>query len=119
MRRKRGTIWRWWSSPVRLFFGEILSRSIRALFPDKFLVSYIKRPRVALALCSFHHHFSPFFLTAAKRQPPANANLPQIKRKGRQGRQQNTPSKRYRQKLKKSNNILPKIEKTHRKAARY
>jgi hypothetical protein len=25
---------RWWSSPVRLFFGEIVSRSIQALFPD-------------------------------------------------------------------------------------
>jgi hypothetical protein len=38
MRRKRGTIRHWWSSPVRLFFGEILSQSILALFPDKFLM---------------------------------------------------------------------------------
>ena len=41
LRRKRGTIGLWRSSPGRLLFGEILSLSILALFPDKFLIKAV------------------------------------------------------------------------------
>jgi hypothetical protein len=44
MRRRRGTIGLWWSSPVRLLFGETLSLSIPAFFPDKLLALNFETP---------------------------------------------------------------------------